>query len=69
MKRTLNATLITVAGTAILYAYWVADGLVREFSTGLTWIDVGTLFVMGLIAGIAIGSVVGLRRAGSTGGP
>lgn len=64
MRRTLGVPLIAVAGTAILYAYWVADGLVREFSTGITWIDVGTLFVMGLIAGVAIGAFFWLRRAG-----
>jgi hypothetical protein len=56
-----------VAGTATLYAFWVADVLVHEFSTGLTWVDVGTLFVMGLIAGISIGVLAGFGRAARTG--
>lgn len=66
MRRTLGVPLIAVAGTAILYAYWVADSLVHEFSTGLTWIDVGTLFVMGLVAGAAVGELARLRRGGPT---
>lgn len=53
-----------VAGTATLYAFWVADVLVREFSTSFTWIDAGSLFVMVLVAGVAIGQLVGVRRGG-----
>ena len=67
MKRRLSAPLIAVAGTATLYAFWVADGLLHEFSTGPTWVDVGTLFVIGLIAGLAIGAFAGLRRSRQAG--
>jgi len=63
MKPALRTPLMAVAGTATLFAYWAADGLVREFSTGLTWIDTGTLFVLGLIAGAAIAVSAGFRHA------
>ncbi len=66
MRRTLSVPLILLAATATLYAFWVADGLVREFAAGLTWVDVGVLFVMGLIAGVAVGALVRLNRSGPT---
>jgi hypothetical protein len=44
----------------------MADGFMREFSTRLTWIEVGMLSGMGLIADMAVGQLAGLRRGGRT---
>jgi len=67
MKRPLTLPLMAVASTVTLYAFWAAEELVHEFSAGLTWLDVGTLFALGLIGGVAIGGMVRLQRPGQMG--
>lgn len=64
MRSMLRTPLFALAGVAALYAYFVADSLVREHTTGMTWVDAGTLFVMGLIVGLVIGLAVAVRPHG-----
>lgn len=51
-----------LALVAILAAYWaftIADALLREFVTSINWVDLGALFVLGLISGVALGLALG----------
>jgi hypothetical protein len=63
MKRYPVYLLILVAILATFWAYTIADALIREFSANITLVDLGAIFVLGLIAGLALGLAMVLRRA------
>lgn len=44
------------------WAYTMIDSLIREFSKDVTYIDLGSIFVLGLISGIALGVAFAFRR-------
>jgi hypothetical protein len=48
----------------MFWAYLIADSLITEFHKDVTFIDLGALFVLGLIAGVALGLIPALRRRG-----
>jgi hypothetical protein len=62
MQRQLMSALLIVFVGATFWAYAIADSLIREFSGRATYVDLGALFVLGLIAGVALGQVLVLRR-------
>lgn len=57
MKRTRTSALLILAIMAAFWAYLIMDSLIKEFAQDITFIDLGAVFVLGLIAGIAAGMV------------
>ena len=53
--------LVLVAVMAAFWAYSIADTLIREFMMDVTYIDLGAVFVLGLIAGVALGLAFAIR--------
>jgi hypothetical protein len=64
MQRYSVALLIALAIAATFWAYLIADSLITEFHESITFVDLGALFVLGLIAGVALGLIPALRRRG-----
>jgi hypothetical protein len=62
MRREVKSALWILVGATTFWAYTIADSLIREFSANLTYIDLGALFILGLIAGVALSQVFPLRR-------
>ena len=55
MKRYQISGLLVVAIMAAFWAYTIIDSLIREFSKDVTWVDLGAIFVLGIISGGALG--------------
>jgi hypothetical protein len=53
MQRYTASTLLVVAMMSAFWAYTIVDSLIREFSKNITFIDLGAIFVLGLISGAA----------------
>ena len=68
MKRYQTPGLILVAIMAAFWAYMLTDNLIREFSRNITCIDLGVIFVLGLISGIALGLIYASKREQSAAG-
>ena len=66
MKSFQVSILIIAAVTSAFWAYTIMSTLIREFSINITYIDLGSIFVLGLISGIALGLAIALRRKQST---
>jgi hypothetical protein len=47
--------LLVVAIMSGFWAYTAMDTLIRDFGMDVTWIDLGTIFVLGFISGGALG--------------
>ena len=62
MKRYKTSGLLVVAIMAAFWAYTIMDSLIREFSKDVTYIDLGVIFVLGLISGIALGLALASGR-------
>jgi hypothetical protein len=62
MKRYQTPGLLIVAIMAAFWAYTIIDSLIREFSKDVTYIDLGAIFVLGLISGIALVLDFAFRR-------
>jgi len=62
MKRYQTSGLLIVAIKAAFWAYTIIDSLIREFSKDVTYIDLGAIFVLGPISGIALGLAFAFRR-------
>lgn len=63
MKRYQQPALLAMAVTATFLAITIIDVLIREFSHGVTYVDLGAIYVLGLITGAALGLSVALRGA------
>ncbi|HKJ44732.1 MAG TPA: hypothetical protein VJ991_02800 [Balneolales bacterium] len=55
----MNSSLITVSILSVLIAMIVANNLMEEFVDSITYIDLGAIFILGLIAGLTAGIVFG----------
>jgi hypothetical protein len=55
MRRYTVSGLLVVAIMSAFWAYTIADTLIRKFSKEITWVDLGAIFVLGLISGGAFG--------------
>lgn len=59
---------VAFAGTlvfAIMSAFWalmIIDSLLREFSQSITSVDLGAIYVLGLITGLGLGLAFAFRR-------
>jgi len=62
VQRYTASALLTVAVFAAFWAYTIATSLVEEFSQNITYIDLGVLFVLGVISGLALGLAFALTR-------
>ncbi len=62
MRRELISIWFSVFVFAAFWAYSIASSLITQFAANVTYIDLGALFVLGLIAGFALGQVVSYRR-------
>lgn len=62
-KQSILGSLFIVAavGTAF-WAYTSIELLRRDYQKDLTVLDLGVLFVLGLVTGIAVGAIIGLQR-------
>jgi hypothetical protein len=63
MQRQWISGLLIVFAGATFWAYTIADSLIREFRGNVTYIDLGALFVLGLISGFALGQIFVLYRS------
>jgi hypothetical protein len=66
MKRYSVPALLILAGITAFWAYTVIDTILREFSTDVTFVDLGVLVVLGFIAGLAVGLIPSARRSETT---
>jgi hypothetical protein len=58
-------TVSVLFGGAIMSAFWaytIVDTLLRKFSKEITWVDLGAIFVLGLISGGAFALAWALGR-------
>jgi len=55
MRRYTVSGLLLVATMSAFWAYTIVDTLIRRFSKEITWVDLGAIFVLGLISGGAFG--------------
>ena len=55
MRRYTVSGLLIVAIMSLYWAYTIVDALLRKFSKEITWVDLGAIFVLGLISGGAFG--------------
>jgi len=55
MRRYSVSALLIVAVMSAFWAYTIVDTLIRKFSKEITWVDLGAIFVLGLISGGAFG--------------
>jgi hypothetical protein len=62
MKRYSVPALLILAGITAFWAYTVIDTILREFSTDVTFVDLGVLVILGFIAGLAIGLIPTAQR-------
>ena len=51
MRRYTVSGLLIVAVMSLYWAYTIIDTLIRKFSKEITWVDLGAIFVLGLISG------------------
>ena len=55
MRHYTVSGLLIVALMSIFWAYTIVDTLISKFSKEITWVDLGAIFVLGLISGGAFG--------------
>ena len=55
MRRYTGSVLLIVAIMSAFWAYTMVDTLLRKFSKEITWVDLGAIFVLGLLSGGAFG--------------
>lgn len=58
MKRVQTSVFLMVAFMSAFWAYTVIDTLLTKFSANITLIDLGTIFILGLITGIFLGFAI-----------
>lgn len=68
MKTAQVSSLIVLAGMSAFWAYTIVDSLLREFADSITFIDLGAIFVLGLISGLALAAAIAARRERSNAG-
>ena len=70
MKRSpaLVSALLAGAIMSAFWAYTIVNTLIRELGKDVTYIDLGAIFILGLISGIALGLAFALRRNQSAAG-
>lgn len=66
MQRYQFPGLLVLAIMSAFWAYVIMDQLIREFSKQVTYVDLGAIFFLGLISGIALGLALALRRSQSS---
>ena len=62
MKRYQTPILLIVAIMAAFWAYTIVFALIREFGKDVTYVDLGAIFILGLISGVALGLSWALGR-------
>ena len=62
MNKSIISSLAILAIICAYLAYTVIDGLLREFSANITFIDLGVLYILGIISGIALGLIIAFGR-------
>ena len=58
MKKFRTPAFIIIAVMSAFWAYILIDTLIREFSKGVTYIDLVAIFVLGFISGICLALVI-----------
>jgi H+/Cl- antiporter ClcA len=66
MRRYSIPALLIVGVMSIFWSYTVIETLLTEFSTNINIIDLGTLVVLGFIAGLALGLIPAVRKNDSS---
>jgi hypothetical protein len=61
MQRYTIPTLFTLAMLSAFWAYTIIDDLIRIYQKDVTFIDLGVIFILGLICGAALGLVPTIR--------
>ena len=65
MQRYTVSGLLIVAIMSAYWAYTIVDTLLRKFAKEITWVDLGAIFVLGLISGGGLGLAWALSRRSS----
>jgi hypothetical protein len=60
-KSVLSTSLVAGALMTAFWAYTVMDTLIRAFGLDVTWVDLGTIFALGLPSGVALGFAAALQ--------
>jgi hypothetical protein len=60
-RSTVISALFAAAIFSAYWAYTIIDDLVRVFTKEVTYIDLGVIFVLGLICGAGLGLAFALR--------
>jgi hypothetical protein len=66
MQNGLVSSLIMLAGLAAFWAYTNKGSLIRDYKLVVTFIDLGAIFILGLITGVALGIAGVIIRRRST---
>lgn len=61
MRRMAPGLLAILAVMTGFWAYAAIDTLLRDFSTEIQFLDLAVIFVLGLIAGLAVGLIPATR--------
>lgn len=62
MQRYSVAILVMLAILSAFWAYTTMATLIQDFGMDVSWIDLGSIFDLGLISGIGLGLAIRLRR-------
>ncbi|HUF38613.1 MAG TPA: hypothetical protein VMN57_08820 [Anaerolineales bacterium] len=62
MKRYQITGLLIVAVLAALRAYSIIDDLIRVLLVDVTYFDLGSIFLLGLVSGLTAGLAIGIWR-------
>ena len=62
MKRLQFSALYVITIMSTFWAYTIIATLIQEYLKNVTLIDLGAIYIMGLIAGVALGLVYAVWR-------
>ncbi|HPA44787.1 MAG TPA: hypothetical protein PLZ55_10195 [bacterium] len=62
MQNQIVSSLLLVFVGTLFWAWIIADSLIREFSANVTYIDLGALYILGLISGLTLAIIFVLYR-------
>ena len=67
MSRYRVSLLLAVAVLAAFWAYSIMNTLIRVFLIDITFVDLGSIFFLGLISGVSAGLALGYWRRSADG--
>jgi hypothetical protein len=62
MRRVAASLLLVLSIMSTFWAYAIASTLVRDLGKDITYVDLGAVFILGLIAGFGLGLAWAVQR-------